>query len=367
MPIEPFQRGGVLVREEALRVAWDFFDTKGAGKITVNDLKERLVPFNKNITSKDLKFMMNNQNEMTFKELFALLRGNQLTGFDPAAEAFKMYDPENTGYVNMDTVKEFFGSAGYGTLSDDDTKTILQAADADGDGKLGLEDFHRRASPTVAVPVDTTLTPPPTPKTGERPRMVSQASCTVLHNSMVTRYGERMLDDGVVSYSLLESMGMWIGERLGKQELDTMYPEQRASLERDDLAVKNVCKHLWPRLYGKQADRLQTDNRGSYVIHDNGFAPIEEVVKAGVNYNDVEATPPHVVNRIEQTLELPKGVIAGYLAALGHPCYVGYFDITEAPVVGGCCFKVTMAADAEQQQQQQPPTCDSDHSTAQHP
>ncbi|KAF4743515.1 hypothetical protein FOZ62_026533, partial [Perkinsus olseni] len=283
-----------------------------------------------------------------------------------------MYDPQNTGYVNMDTVKEFFGSAGYGALSDDDTKAILQAADADGDGKLGLEDFRklipigqgalktedaaedsdRRASPTVAVPVDTTLTPPPTPKTGERPRMVSQASSTVLHNSMVTRYGERMLDDGVVSYSLLESMGMWIGERLGKQELETMYPEQKASLERDDLAVKNVCKHLWPRLYGKQADRLQTDNRGSYVIHDNGFAPIEEVVKAGVNYNDVEATPPHVVNRIKQTLELPKGIIAGYLAALGHPCYVGYFDITEAPVVGGCCFKVTMAADAEQQ----PPT-----------
>ncbi|KAF4733367.1 hypothetical protein FOZ62_004039 [Perkinsus olseni] len=142
-PVARNSRGGVLVREEALRVAWDFFDFKGAGKITVNDLKERLVPFNKNITSKDLKFMMNNQNEMTFKELFALLRGNQLTGFDPAAEAFKMYDPQNTGYVNMDTVKEFFGSAGYGALSDDDTKAILQAADADGDGKLGLEDFRK--------------------------------------------------------------------------------------------------------------------------------------------------------------------------------------------------------------------------------
>lgn len=171
-----------------------------------------------------------------------------------------------------------------------------------------------------------------------------------------------------------------------------MYPEQRAALERDDLAVKNVCKHLWLRLYGKQADRLQTDNRvrclsrldigdccccclqGNYVIHDYAFAPIEEMVKAGVNYNDVDATPPHVINRIEQTLELPKGVshhsiyrlarksrwervhcqiIAGYLSALGHPCYVGYFDITEAPVIGGCCFKVTMATD------QQPTTRDS--------
>ncbi|EER13017.1 trafficking protein particle complex subunit 6A, putative [Perkinsus marinus ATCC 50983] len=183
--------------------------------------------------------------------------------------------------------------------------------------------------------------------------MVSQASFTVLHDAMVTRYGERMLDDGVVSYSLLESMGMWIGERLGKQAVDAMYPEQKAALERDDLAVKNVCKHLWLRLYGKQADRLQTDNRGNYVIHDYAFAPIEEMVKAGVNYNDVDATPPHVINRIEQTLELPKGIIAGYLSALGHPCYVGYFDITEAPVIGGCCFKVTMATE------QQPTTRDS--------
>ncbi|KAF4661878.1 hypothetical protein FOL47_006510 [Perkinsus chesapeaki] len=171
---------------------------------------------------------------------------------------------------------------------------------------------------------------------------------------MVSRYGDRMLDDGVVSFTMLESMGIWIGQRLGEEALSVMYPEQRASLTRDDLAVKNVCKHLWPKLYGKQADRLQTDNRGSYVVHDNAFLPVQELVNAGVNYNDVEATPPNVINRIEQTLELPKGIIAGYLTALGHPCYVGYFDITEAPVVGGCCFKITMANDEQLTAEEQP-------------
>ncbi|KAF4661879.1 hypothetical protein FOL47_006511 [Perkinsus chesapeaki] len=142
-PVARNARGGVLVREEALRVAWDFFDTRGTGRINANDLKQRLVPFNSAITSKELKFLLNNQSEITFQELYALLRDNQLATFDPAAEAFKMYDTRNTGYVDLDKVKEFFEEAGYGKLSDDDMKAILKVADADGDGRIGLEDFRK--------------------------------------------------------------------------------------------------------------------------------------------------------------------------------------------------------------------------------
>ncbi|EER12293.1 conserved hypothetical protein [Perkinsus marinus ATCC 50983] len=115
----------------------------GIGKITAADLKERLAPFNKDITSKDIKFLMNNQEEITFTELYHLLSDNELTDFDPIAEAFKLYDPNDTGYVDMKTVKEFFKKAGYGLLSEGDVDAILQMADADRDGKLGLGDFRK--------------------------------------------------------------------------------------------------------------------------------------------------------------------------------------------------------------------------------
>lgn len=93
---------------------------------------------------------MNNQEEITFTELYHLLSDNELTDFDPIAEAFKvhltvyyryhsawqLYDPNDTGYVDMKTVKEFFKKAGYGLLSEGDVDAICKSALEIPDGML---------------------------------------------------------------------------------------------------------------------------------------------------------------------------------------------------------------------------------------
>jgi Ca2+-binding EF-hand superfamily protein len=101
-----------------------------------------LTTFYKNVSNKEIKFLLNNQQEITFEDLYELLKDNQLTNFDPVKEAFKVYDPNDTGFVDMEVVKEFFANLNYGDISDDDAKIILETADADKDGRIGLDDFR---------------------------------------------------------------------------------------------------------------------------------------------------------------------------------------------------------------------------------
>jgi len=57
-------------------------------------------------------------------------------------EAFKVYDPHNTGFVDMEVIKSFFKDLGYGDISEEDAKIILETADGDKDGRIGLDDFR---------------------------------------------------------------------------------------------------------------------------------------------------------------------------------------------------------------------------------
>mmetsp|Transcript_97819 Transcript_97819/g.174241 ORF Transcript_97819/g.174241 Transcript_97819/m.174241 type:complete len:180 (+) Transcript_97819:70-609(+) len=136
------EKGGILITPDELKVAWDFFDTNDKKKLTTLDIKRRLQTFYKDITAREVKFLLNNEPEITFDDLYKLLKDNQLTNFDPVKEAFKVYDPNNTGFVDMDMVKYFFKELGYGEISDEDAKIILETADGDKDGRIGLDDFR---------------------------------------------------------------------------------------------------------------------------------------------------------------------------------------------------------------------------------
>ncbi len=81
--------------------------------------------FYKSLQPREFKFLMNNQPEMTFEQLYAMLADNELTNFDPVAEAFKIYDPTDVGYVNMDVLVDIFSHLGFGKLSEDDIKVRL--------------------------------------------------------------------------------------------------------------------------------------------------------------------------------------------------------------------------------------------------
>ena len=90
---------------------------------------------------------MNNEHEITQKDLETLLLDNEITDFDPVAEAFKIYDPDNTGYVDTKMLCQLFESLGVGSLSPNDLTALISLGDSDGDGKINLQDFRNMLYP----------------------------------------------------------------------------------------------------------------------------------------------------------------------------------------------------------------------------
>ncbi len=135
-------KGGVLVTNAELHAAFDFFDLDHTGTITLSNLKKRLGVFYKNMPAKELRFLMNNKSELTVDDLRDLLMNNEVQAFDPVAEAFKVYDPHGTGYVDSEILRNIFQNLGFGDISDEDLQILIETGDGDRDGKISLKDFR---------------------------------------------------------------------------------------------------------------------------------------------------------------------------------------------------------------------------------
>merc|ERR1719296_52754 len=116
-------KGGIHVNPAELKQAFEFFDSDGKGFITINDLKKRLGVFYQNLSLREYKLLMNNKQELTEAELYQLLVHNELVNYDPVAEAFKIYDPNDTGYMDLEVFREIFFNLGFGEITDQDLKT----------------------------------------------------------------------------------------------------------------------------------------------------------------------------------------------------------------------------------------------------
>ena len=105
-------------------------------------LKKRLTAFFPDLTTKDYKYLLSNKKEITIEELRNLLHDNEVKDFDPVAEAFKVYDPDNKGFISKDKLRDVFATYGYENLSMEEIGLITKAADVDGDGIISLSDFR---------------------------------------------------------------------------------------------------------------------------------------------------------------------------------------------------------------------------------
>jgi calmodulin len=85
--------------------------------------------------------------EMTLDDLRELLMENEVTNFDPVAEAFKAYDPEGTGYVDLEVLRSIFANLGFGDITNEDLGILVEAADVDGDGKVCTDVLHNPIFP----------------------------------------------------------------------------------------------------------------------------------------------------------------------------------------------------------------------------
>lgn len=78
--------------------------------------------------------------------------------------------------------------------------------------------------------------------------------------------------------TLLEELGYNMGIKLCERLLVL---KERMRSQRD--CVKFICKELWICAFGKQADRLQTNRKGGYVILENNFRPLIHVLPGQIS------------------------------------------------------------------------------------
>lgn len=136
-------KGGIYVSPADVHSAFSFLDPDHTGVITAESILERLRIFYPNLTEKDCEFLMNGQTSFSEAKLFELVSSNQLTNFDPMAEAFKVFDPHRTGFAEVDTLRSILAQFGYKDLARADLMGLIHLVDRDGDGKINLADFKK--------------------------------------------------------------------------------------------------------------------------------------------------------------------------------------------------------------------------------
>lgn len=131
-----------------LKAVFEFLDVQGEGVITLAGLKRRLAVIYgrpETVPLADLKVLLGNKKTLSLKDLRNVIDETnkvlEVANLDPIQQAFGLYDPKGTGFVDPALLGEMMERLGYGNLNEEDMKILIETIDADGDGKIGIDDF----------------------------------------------------------------------------------------------------------------------------------------------------------------------------------------------------------------------------------
>lgn len=160
--------GGILVTPDEIKTAFQLLDVDGTGTVSIQHLKKRLGVLFPDMTAKDYRFLMNNKKELTVQDLNDLLLENEVSNFDPVAEAFGIFSEATAGKtatnpasaaaagggsggLSGQRLREAFLAYGMGELADEELAVLIRTVDLDGDGVVSLEDFRSMIDPPATT------------------------------------------------------------------------------------------------------------------------------------------------------------------------------------------------------------------------
>lgn len=138
-----------LTREEVarLREAFSSYDTDGDGRITVQELKEKLKRLGEEPTGAELKGLLvkadaDGNQTIDFPEFLAFMSrrlGEPAPG-DEVREAFDAFDANGDGLVSIDELLRIMERVG-AKMTREEAEDSLRRGDSDGDGQLSYDEF----------------------------------------------------------------------------------------------------------------------------------------------------------------------------------------------------------------------------------
>jgi trafficking protein particle complex subunit 6 len=129
-------------------------------------------------------------------------------------------------------------------------------------------------------------------------------------------------DDGRVAQEALFQKLEAVGYAAGRRYVERLTRDRERLVDTLD-AVKFLCREFWTEVFRKAVDKLQTNNRGTFVLQDFNFRPVRHL-SAGQGEDTKAASLKYVV--------LPCGMVRGAMAALGLECSVNA-DVSALPRV----------------------------------
>ena len=120
----------------------------------------------------------------------------------------------------------------------------------------------------------------------------------------------------------IEAIGFQVGARLVERYTRDL-PRFADTLE----IIKFICKDLWMQVYRKIIDKLQTNNRGVYMLQDHSHPALTRCSPSASR----QATAKQVSTL---HVKFPAGLIRGALAGLGVVASVSA-EVSDLPAAGG--------------------------------
>ena len=115
----------------------------------------------------------------------------------------------------------------------------------------------------------------------------------------------------------LELIGARIGERLAELATTTTIAMDPFGDQQE--AIMCACKEFWSLAHGRRVDKLKTNNRGTFVLHDDGFTAMRSVTRIarGGGIGGVDAIDANEDAHVRCALAFHAGATRGGLRALG--------------------------------------------------
>ena len=122
----------------------------------------------------------------------------------------------------------------------------------------------------------------------------------------------------------LELIGARIGERLAELATTTTTTTTTSIAAMDPFgdqqeAIMCACKEFWLLSHGRRVDKLKTNNRGTFVLHDDAFTAMRSVTQIahGGGIGGVDAIDANEDAHVRCALAFHAGATRGGLRALG--------------------------------------------------
>mmetsp|Transcript_10000 Transcript_10000/g.14938 ORF Transcript_10000/g.14938 Transcript_10000/m.14938 type:complete len:174 (+) Transcript_10000:958-1479(+) len=104
-------------------------------------------------------------------------------------------------------------------------------------------------------------------------------------------------------------------------------------LKEENAILRFICKEFWMYLFGKNVDRLQTNNRGVFIIYDYKFTWIQTC--------SVESTEPELTESIHKLQLLYLGLVSGFIKGGLHSLGINA-SVEGATEAEGTKFTITL-------------------------